>query len=250
MEEGIQVKKLACIYRACGSELDKIKDIRPPFFDKLRCWKSFYDSFGKNEDIDIYVLYDGGEVEDKLNTYIRQFKDVNYSFLYCKSNKGSLLKSYESFEAIKDSCQNVFFCEDDWLFLPNASKVMLETLQHFPDHFVMPYDCPHRYFKEYGDITYGNDYVFVLSSGYIRTSESLMCSVSMSSELFSKVKDKLIYYCNIGENSPVDREFYREMYKERNIRVITSLPTQCTHVVYSDLSFFVKWGQFSDNIIL
>jgi hypothetical protein len=245
------MKKLACIYRACGSELDKIKDIRPSYFNKLKCWKSFYDSFGGNDEVDIYVLYDGGEVEDKFNAYIKQFKDINYSGLYCKSNKGSLIKSYESFEAIKDHYQNVFFCEDDWMFLPSASRVMLETLQHFPEHFVIPYDCPHRYFTHYGDITYGNDYIFANSYGWNRTSESAMCSISMSAELFNKVKDRLYYYCYFSDNdSPIDRELYREMYKERNIRVITSIPTQCTHMVNSDLSFHVDWQKVNDSIIL
>lgn len=229
------MKDLAVIYRSCPSELDFHKPGRPSFFDKEKCYKSFYNSFAHNSDI--YVVWDGDK-DNRLYELIES--TVNIIEIDVKDNKKSLESCYKLAEKLEN--QYFAFIEDDFLFLPMACQVLIEGLKEFEGHFVFPYDSPHRYNPVYQDVTLGQDYINITKTSHWRTSESLTCSVGMSKKLFENVKPLLYKHCNDGIGSPNDRSFYRECLSYQ-IRTFTSIPSYCSHMSLTDLSPFIDWSR-------
>ncbi len=237
------MNKLACVYRATSNELIEKRPIRPPYFDKRKCWCSFYDSF-KNK-ADIYVLFDGEKSE--FSDYIEQFEGVNLQFLYCRSNKGSLLASYNWARQLKNEFLN--FQEDDYISLPNACDVLLEGLELSKDKklIVTVFDHADRYKEGNNDVTWGQDHILLTKSKHWRTCESTCGSIAMIRPYFNDLYDLLVKFNEEGENAAKDREFYRSILK-LGFRLISCLPACSSHMVISDMSPIIDWENFSNNI--
>lgn len=101
---------LSVVYRAYIGETDgKLNSVRPPWFDKFKCWRSFYNEFGGKSKI--IVIWDG-EPEGSFYEYIKSF-DVEISNYGKMGNKGTLIKTYE---ILKQEIADVLCTwEDDYL---------------------------------------------------------------------------------------------------------------------------------------
>jgi len=255
-------KELIVIYRACNSETDGVlRDIRPKFFDKKKCFKSMYDSFSSVADI--YVVWDGSK-DSELFKYIDNFhwsygaavtggQGIREIMLLGKfGNQGSLLYCYDWYNRLKERYKYVFFCEDDNLFLPVAGEVTLCALKTLQQHnsLFTPYDNIHRYSDGLqDDITRGMEWIVATKYSHVRTCESTTCTVSMSREVFDKLKDDLEYYCRKGTNAPEDRSFYRAIL-EKGFRLWSALPSYMTHCCNVDLAPYIEWDRVSNDIVL
>lgn len=233
---------LTVIYRAYGGELtpETFKPGRPSWFNKERCWDSFCNSFLGENRAEIHVVWDG-EIDNRLFEAIKiKEPKITIHKINEKSNQKSLASCYDLAGSLNN--KYIAFIEDDWLFLDGAYKILLEGLNKFYGHFVFPYDSPHRYDLAYQDVTLGQDYLALTDNSHWRTAESLMCSVAMNRQLFNEVKQLLLKFCFVSGNAPNDRGFYRECLKY-GIRCWTSIPTQCSHVINTDLGPFVDWSK-------
>lgn len=240
----MSIKKLCVIYRACGSECDgNIKPERPKWFNKLKCWKSFWDEFGNSPDVDIIVIWDGEE--NSLSQYINSFP-INFIKIKERNNQKSLIYCYETFDKIKNNYKSVYFCEDDYLYLPKSKEFLIEALEHC--HLFTLYHHPDRIFSN-DDYTIGHEYISAIKHGYIRTGESTTCTVAMSEPLFSKLKDHLINFAKSGSGAPEDRAFYRFLL-QFNIRLWHPITSFSTHVVGAFLGLFINWEKVNEDIIL
>lgn len=238
------MNNLVCLFRACNLEvsIDSIKNIsRPNWFSKQKCWLSFYNNFGQKENVNIIVIFDG-KPEDELACYIKKFNIKNIVYLNNVGNKESLIYCYNLAEKL--DFDYVFFAEDDYLYLPNSYEIMMEGLETFGEiGLVTLYDHPDRYFSNQ-DITKGHDYIFCCKTFHFRTAESTTGTVSMSKNIFNKVKIELIN-CNIH-----DCLFYRNILQKYDIRLFSSIPGILTHVNKFFLSPLINWEKYNNSIVL
>lgn len=224
-------KPIIAIFRAFRGEcFPPYRQTRPNWFSKYDCFYSFYKSF--KHVADIHVVWDGET--NFLVDYIRQF-NVKITFIDKKSNAQSMMACYELLEQNLKNYEYVYFSEDDWMYLKDAGRILLEGFQFpvFKDHFLTLYDRPHGYLRPHDDITFGDDYIFRTKTSHWRSAESCMYTWGMNTSLFEKVKEDLYCFC-LNPSGAVDRKMFRHFY-QKNIRLFNPIPGQATHCVDVDL---------------
>ena len=239
------MNNLLVIYRACNKELNGEFNIsRPSWFSKKKCWKSFYNEFGNKPNVNIILVFDGN-LNEELAKYIKDDNIINFYYLDNVKNKESLIYCYNL--ANKSNFNYVFFAEDDYLYLPDSYKIMMEGLESFgkQNQFITLYDHFNRYLPPNitGDVTTGHDYCLITKSTHWRSSDSTTGSVAITKELFDKIKDRLLFH-NIH-----DCAFYREMLNN-GYRVFNCIPGKSTHVNHIYTSPLINWEKYNNSIIL
>lgn len=232
------MKFLSVIYRACNLEVTVKKlrnSSRPDWFDKKRCWDSFFKGFGERSDVEIIVVFDGKK-DEELSTYINQHKIDEIQYLDCKSNKESLIHCYN--KAGESDSEYIYFAEDDYLYRDGACSILIEGLKSFgsQDQFVTLYDHFNRYLppKQTGDVTMGHDYCLITESIHWRSGDSTTGTVALKKDFFSQIKNKFL------EHNVHDCAFYREML-EKGHRVFNCVPGKSTHVNKFFSSPLIDW---------
>lgn len=235
--------KSLIIYRCCDAELTKneFKPSRPLWFNKLKCFKSFWDDYEKYlpRGFDFIVLHDGSKRQ--LYEYICGFTDsiikINFN-----SNQLSL---YETFNIAAHGFANnnyncVHFIEDDFLARPG----FFHTIQNGTMHFGLTTGFDHfdRYVRN-DDITQNKECIQFLNSTncHWRTAESTTCTWSCTKEVWDKIKETVYFY------GLYDRELFRNLYK-RDIRLWTPVPGYSTTLDSPSLSPGIDWKQINDKI--
>lgn len=230
------------IYRVCGTEISPpYRNTRPNWFSKFNCFKYFVESFYKYADI--YVIWDGEK--NRLFDYIKGFYPdcLNIISINYKSNAKSMLECYALAESLKQKYENVYFSEDDWLYLENAGKILTEGFNFsvFNNHLLCLYDRPHGYRMPQGDTTFGQDYIFYTGTTHFRSTESCMYSFGLKMLTFLELKDDLIKFCN-NPTGAIDREMFRE-FAGKGRRLFNPIPGQATHCVDIDLP--LDWNKYT-----
>jgi hypothetical protein len=231
-------KQLVCIYRACNS--DKRRLDRPAYFDKRKCWKSFYEHFGNRQNCKIYIVFDGRPT-DSLAQYIGKYNVENLIYTPNIGNLENLRTCYRLAETLE--FEALYLAEDDYLYAPNSSDILIEglnafdgtlSLYHHPDSFSNP------------NITQGHDCIYATKSCYWATREYNTCTLALSKALFEKVKDELNRF------ALRDIQFYRHLHRQYNLRHFNPISDTygATHVLKPHLGFFIDWMKISDSIEL
>ncbi|MEK6883644.1 MAG: hypothetical protein AABY22_28710, partial [Nanoarchaeota archaeon] len=157
---------LTIVYRAYAGETDgKLNRMRPEWFSKFKCWKSFWDVFGKKTNV--IVLWDG-EMEGKFFDYIKSFSPiiVNYGKI---GNQGGLFQTYELLRESKSDI--VATCEDDYYILPECLDIILEGFDYgFP--MFTPYEHPDRFILPNQDVSWSKEEIYKGRNCYFRSVES------------------------------------------------------------------------------
>ena len=232
---------MLAIYRCCGLEMDKIKDFRPPWFDKLKCFKSFYDSY--KDCSKIIVVYDGPE--SRLSEYIKTFP-VEFSHITYQSNLQSLLFCYDiPLNSGYPPFQNIVFLEDDYTFRPEAGSTMFAGIEEYDLYTTyLHFD---RFLYPQNDISFGKEYIFLGGNCYNRSVESTTCSFGLSRKLYKQIYPALLKY------QLNDRELFRSLFRN-NIRLFSSMPGFSAHCCVQpynmmDGSFF-DWGKLMESVTI
>lgn len=232
------MKDIIAIYRACGNEVEPFsqRDLRPNWFNKFRCWDSFYDAFGTIADI--YVLWDGDR--NALSDYIQSF-DANITPLNGRNNAKSMEVAFNLAGAMSQQYRGVYFCEDDWMHKKGAGLIFNEGLNFtvFQNHFITLYDRPHGYRMPQDDVTFHNDYIFKTNSVHWRSAESCMFTFGMTTQMIQDHHSSLVEYCRISKD-PVDRQMFRDFYK-KGVRLFNPIPGQAAHCITWDLP--IDWNK-------
>lgn len=235
------MNNLGIVYRACGKELpgDYFNESRPFWFDKLKCWESFYSNFNKN--CDIHVVFDG-EKNNPLSEHIGKYNDVNIEYINNAGNKNSLLYCYELMDKLSNMYLGLF--EDDYLWLPNSYKIALEGLTNFGSFGTISlYQHPDRITRQ-DDITLGHEYILATNSCYWRTAESNTATFLIRNDLFKKSKQEFID-CHIQ-----DRLLFVNLLKKHGLRHFTPISSLygCSHVNRFFPALFTNWEEYNNSI--
>ena len=240
-----QIKNnLTVIYRACGKELDQkeFNQSRPDWFDKKKCFQSFYGNFGNNPNVKILCVFDGNK-ENELAKYIESF-NIETQYLSNAGNKGSLIYCYELMKDINSEFVGLF--EDDYLWLPNSYPILMDGLTRFKTSGTISlYQHPDRVFRT-DDITLGKDYILAGNYCYWRTAESNTATFAISIELFNKHYQEFID-CNIH-----DRLLFTNLLKKYQLRHFTPVSERfgATHCNKFFSSLYINWETYNNSICL
>lgn len=227
------------VYRAYAGETDKAGPLRPDWFNKFKCWASFWKEFSS---CDVAVLWDG-ECSGDFYDYIKStgVKVENHSQM---GNRNSLLKTYE---LLKNSQDNIVGAvEDDYLFLPGCLDVLMEGFEiGFP--MITLYEHPSRYLNPQEDHSYKKEEIYLGRNNYWRSVESTTGTCFFKKSIFDLLYQKLLHY-NIN-----DRMFFRDVL-QNNIRLFSPMPGWATHVCIDRginlMSPFTDWWLFNNSIVL
>jgi len=227
------------IYRCSDLEIEKetFKENRPDWFDKRKCFKSLVDSI-KNNDVDcnIKVVHDGDE-NGKLISYIKKF-DVEILNISCRSNSESLVYCCNLADTLDDK---IYFLEDDYLHSNESIKIINEGLDKFG--LVTVYDHPDRYIRD-DDITKGKEEISTTTSCHWRTHEATTGTFALTKNMWSGVSEP----AKRNLKGTLDRNFFREIYLNLNIRLWGSIYGRSTHMNKYQLGYFVDWKNINNNI--
>jgi hypothetical protein len=213
------------------------KGTLPKWLDKRKCFKSFINSLkSSHNNHTIYIIHDGpfGPLEEYIKSFNINIQNINYSnpansLLFCL-NFGKSLKN-----------DNIYFLEDDYLHLPNAINILEEGIEKF--QLISGYDHPDRYTR-IDDITYKQEEISITKSSHWRTAEATTHTFIVSKNISEIVIDEAIKFPS------ADREFFRNLYKTKNIRLWQTIPGVITHVTNMFSSPLINWKEFNDSIIL
>lgn len=222
--------KLDIIYRCCNAEVDgNFKWIRPNFFDKIKCLNTFLESVDQCNDIidNIVFLHDGpkGRLYDNIP---KKFKIIEVDY---KDNEKSLI---ESFKIANNLNNHIYFVEDDYLHLKKSINTIYNGILNFK--LVTGYDHLDRYTRT-DDFTIGKEYVAFSkkTNSHWRTCESTCCTWACTRELWNSEMKEAAYKFKLQ-----DRELFRFLVKEKNIRLWNPIPGVITQVD-NNLSPGIDW---------
>lgn len=235
--------KSLIIYRCCDAELNskEFKHIRPSWFDKLKCFKSYWDEYLNTVtgSYEFLVVHDGTKKAfyDYISSKTNNIVKIDY-----KSNNKSL---YETFQIASESFNtekfnSVHFIEDDFLARPG----FLAAIQHGVNHFnlVTGFDHLDRY-KRTDDVTLGKEYIAFLKATncHWRTAESTTCTWSCSRSMWEDIKPTVLQY------GLEDRELFRALFR-KGIRLWSPMPGYSTTLDVNTFSPGIDWKQVNDLI--
>lgn len=223
--------KINVIYRGCNFENpnEPLRNGRPSGFNKTDSFYTLHRSIQYSKNIgQIYIIIDGDS--GYLSDYI---ESLNYNIIYIKEKSNSLsLKYCYDFANLLEDNNNIYFVEDDYWHSENALDVINEGVNAFG--LVSGYDHMDRYTQN-SDITYGKEFIKLSENHYWRTAESTTCTWAVSKNIYKEIYD--IASTELLE----DRNFFRRLINEKNIRLHTPIPAVSTHLMNDFISPFFKF---------
>lgn len=219
------MSKIDIIYRCCEAEVKPpVKNIRPSWFDKKNCLKTFIESCRESHKYvgSLTFLHDGekGEIADFLQSGFDSEFEYNVIYVDYQSNEKSLLKTFDiAEEIIKDS---VYFVEDDYLHLPNSVEIIAKAVQQMG--LVNGYDHLDRYIRT-DDLTFNREGIIFSPSTnrHWRTAESTCCTWAATKQVWDFIKEDCRNF------KLQDRELFRNFIK-KGLRLYTPIPGITTQV--------------------
>ena len=148
-------------------------------------------------------------------------------------NDGSLKFAFEiAFEECQDD-DLVYFCEDDYLHLYNAPRLLREGIAKAD--YVTLYDHPDKYSKSYN---------FGEFSKVIKTESShwrftISTCMTFATTIKTLKEDFEIWSKHIGENHPYDHKIFTDLNKEKKRKLAVCIPGAACH---ADLDYYNKVG--------
>lgn len=229
--------KLDIIYRCCNAEVDtrQLRDIRPPWFDKINCLRAFLDSVERHKEYvnRLIFLYDGpkGRLYDNIPL---EYETVCIDH---QDNEKSLMESFEIADTLKE---NIYFIEDDYMHLAQSIKTIALGVQNFK--LVTGYDHLDRY-RRGDDITLGKDYVAFSNKTncHWRTCESTCCTWATTQNDWKEIMAPMARSYKLN-----DRELFRNIYVEYSLRLWNPIPAVTTQVDHA-LAPGIDWKAVNDT---
>ena len=211
---------LNIIYRLCENETDgNLRDIRPEWFNKINCLRSFLDAVHNAGDLigEVIFVHDG--TEGPLFKYIIDtIENPNIVKINHKDNLKSLLTTFDVADNLEG---DIYFVEDDYLHSPLSIEKIALAVKKLG--LVGGYDHPDRYTRD-DDAPYELKIIFDNDSDtHWRTSESTCCTWAARSDVYEQIKYDIRLY------GIWDRELFRFLHR-KNIPLWTSIPGLTTQV--------------------
>lgn len=231
-----EVRTLNIIYRLCENETDgNLRDIRPEWFDKIRCLQSFITAcqYAEMRIMSLTFVHDGPE--GPLHNYlIDSGLRPKVVKIYHSDNLKSLLKTFDVADELGG---DIYFVEDDYLHKIDSIDKIAKAVRTLG--LVGGYDHPDRYLRN-DDAQYDLKIKFDAESyHHWRTSESTCCTWAVRSDVYQQIKSDIRQY------GIWDRELFRHLHR-KGIPLWTSIPGLTTQVDQY-MSPGVNWKEISWN---
>lgn len=236
------------IYRLCEAETDgNIRNIRPPWFNKLNCLKSFVNDLKDTvEMVDRVVFVHDGEPGPQL-AYLEAIEDeelrkkMHIDKINVKSNEGSYRKVLDIAEFSKSEV--IYLVEDDYLHLPGSIRKVAQAATLYG--VVTGYDHLNRYMPDFIGLNATDEtfYHEVISfhkptNRHWRTAESTCLTFAFTqiakNSILIKAREHLLN----------DRAFWLSLIP---LRIFTPIPALTTQVDQFQ-SPGIDWEQFNNSI--
>jgi hypothetical protein len=205
------------------------KYIRPSWFNKIKCLKTFLNALEKSHNIisSVTFLHDG-PIGELYNHIPKKYKIECVDY---KNNEKSLLRTFDIADSFKGN--SIYFVEDDYLHLENSIDIIYTGVQKLK--LVNGYDHLDRYIRD-DDITKDKESICFISetNRHWRTAESTCCTWAATRDMWNSIKESARYY------KLEDRKFFRNLIKN-NVRLWTPILGVTTQVD-DKLSPGIQWS--------
>ncbi len=246
--------KIHFIYRAAPG--DSKSDKRPAYFDKLTCLNSFINSFEKldaSNKGDLIFLNDG-EIHQEWLERMLQCSDAEVINLGGVGNSLSLKEAYKIFfKKNWDDGDVIYFCEDDYLHLPEAFEFLINAVKDIPqaEYFTL-YDHLDRYTRN-DDADGGRSKIYVSRDCHWRTVESGCQTYGV--RIRALKKDIWIHKLGLVGKIPRGREMFRAVqglgkyfFRYPKRKMVSPIPALCTHMETEFLSPNIDWEEYNTKL--
>jgi hypothetical protein len=215
---------------------------RPVYFNKRKLLESCINIFGISN---MFIVADNvtDDTMNYLNTLINDTTRIfNTNF---KSGALSFLYAVElAIKSFSDD-QIVYLVEDDYIHRKNCNLVIADAFNNPSINYVTAYDHPDKYIDpQYG----GNPYiqnrgeiskVFVGKYAHYKVTNSTTMTFACKVNTLKAHYDIYNKYCHTGY--PHDFEMFIDLYKNKNICLVSSIPAYSTHCETDVLSPLINW---------
>lgn len=228
---------LNIIYRVCD-QINAVHGNRPYNLNKKEIIDVCYTSLIRSVKVysgKVNIKIVGDQLTDERINFLKKYYDVeiiNGNF----GNTKSLVKSFDLAEQC-DEKSIVFFCEDDYFFLPEAIKYLMNMFYQKDEYlfdfnnkylFLFPWDSPRKYARidDTSKQIMPSYRIFVSKFCHWReitsTTYTLLCKVST----FKKYKD-LFYKYAVGAK---DNKMSLELYTKDEVLLLSPIPSLSKHL--------------------
>lgn len=235
--------KLDIVYRCCELETGNKpkRSCRPLWFSKEKSLINLLEEFKfkKNStdcEVRFHAIHDGPI--GPLHAILSDYNCINIDKVAFNSNEKSL-ETCLSYASGLPTTDYIYFIEDDYFHRSNSLEALIEGLSINP--LVSLYDHPDRYTRT-DDIDFCKTQLFLGQRNYWRTAESTTCS-------WATTQDKYLecVYEQASKFKLNDRELFRALIKENNIRLIAPMKGLSTHCHHPFLSPFLDWAAIASK---
>ncbi|CAB4133368.1 hypothetical protein UFOVP250_146 [uncultured Caudovirales phage] len=223
------------IYRLCELEADgKLRDIRPKWYTKQNCLKSFLTAVENAGDaVNKVIFVHDGDGDILLKMIPEKFQVVKIDV---KDNLQSLLKTLDIADELGLD-DDIYFVEDDYLHLPDSISEIAIAVKQLG--LVNGYDHLDRYTRT-DDIDYPKELKFV-GNHHWRTAEATCCTYAVEKTLFKQLSPTIRAF------GLWDRGLFRHFWQQLGVGLWTAVPGLTTQVDLF-MSPGVDWEGFNKNV--
>lgn len=261
------------IYRTC-EKINPLNGTRPSWCRnkefKNKCLKSL--AAGLIEGEYKFIVIGDKLSEDSINKIkeIIPIADIR-NFKEGLGNVKSLLESYFAADKVDKEEDILFFCEDDYLFLPKWFSNMKHFFANIGNRFENSFYHPTDYPDQYRDDRTRRSYIFINpNGGWFREIDSITCTKACSVKTYKKYND-LMKDCairkKIGYNEKAEPVYndtgaddgrLSEIFGHKNsagyIKLnqtalcFSPMPGDASHLHIGTESCFINWEKFYNQI--
>lgn len=261
------------IYRTCES-IHPINGTRPEWCReknfKIKCLKSLASGL-KDQEYKFIVIGDKLS-QESINRIKSIIPDADIrNFEEGLGNQKSLFQSYCAADLLKEDKDVVFFCEDDYLFLPNWFKNMSYFFANIANKCEYAFYHPTDYPDQYRDDRTRRGYLFLNPhGGWYREVDSTTCTKACSVKTYKKYAE-LMKDCaarkKIGYNQQAEPVYdstgaddgrLSEIFGHKNAMgyiklnqtafCFSPIPGDAAHVHEGTTSYFIDWKNIYNKI--
>lgn len=234
------------LYRISEGGNSKVK---PDYvYDKQSMFLHFINVFRYQ---DVYVFADN--VSDEFYMFLIENYIPSKIFRVSLGNGASFMYSVDFAIENFDNNETLYFAEDDYLYTPNALKIITEGLTI--SDYSSGYDHPDKYINhseggpnpliyDGGETTR----VVITKSSHWKYTNS--CCMTFAATLKTIKEDYDVFRNNIhSDGSVADFSIFRTLITKKGRRVASCIPSVSTHGETEWLAKFIDWEEIYNNSI-
>lgn len=266
--------KINIIYRSCDIINAVHNSPRPFGLDKRTlikiCFKSLYNAI-ENYDYSIYVI--GDNLSDEMKNYFKLFNVNLIEGIF--GNDESIRQTIKLAQKFDDN-EWVYFCEDDYLHLPNTFKLILDLIENKdnivpgkirfkqllrkreitlfsikrffnkPNIIIFPSDYPDRYQKKYRS----KNFIFATEFSHWRQISDTTFTFLMQVKDIKEKSKILLKSANKANDRYLSKKLYGKSFFFNKLNCVSPIPSLSTHMHVETMSPIINWKNLVDSLLI